>query len=126
MIIASCCCLAGCIATPHTPILSQNEVEKIIEARIGRVLSPEDMDVTVAGLAKSEKMEAGQNIFNFDRVTLWIMATGYAGALLFYPVIWRPAVKRRRRHQLQQDVALLVSEAVERKGKRHVENDGPP
>ncbi len=46
-----------------------------------------------------------------DAWTARILAAG-VGAALFYPLIWRPVAKRRRAKAL----ALLVAEAVERKG----------
>lgn len=120
----SCCCLAGCAVAPRTSILSPEDVQKVVGAEVGRLLSPENLEVTVAAMV--EEQSAGRDIFNFDQVTLWIMSGGLAGASLFYPLGWRPLmVKRRQRRQedkLRKDIALLVSDAVERKGQRHASN----
>jgi len=118
-IVIYVCCLTGCAVAPRTSALSENDVERIIGAEVERLLSPDRVEATVAAVVKRTDQSAGRDVNSFDRVTLWIMAGGYALAGLFYPMIWRPLAKRRRRIALRQDIAMLVSEAVEHKAARH-------
>ena len=103
----ACTLFLGCAADT----LSPEQVDQMIGARVG------DIETTVAALAQQQT--AGRDVNTYDRGSLWLVVGGAYLMAFFYPLVWRPLVKRRRKNDLRGEIAFLVSEAVELKNKRH-------
>lgn len=86
-----------------------------------KVLSPDQVKVIAAAVVEEKKV--GRDNIENEPWTARILAVGAGAAWLVYPLVWRPlarcARKKARAAEVEDKIALLVSEAVEHEEARH-------